>query len=156
MAAANVKNTTIAKVNAIKSTPLTDAQKATIIPTYTEISVAQSVSDYGGIVGSSRQVQYTASSMTSGERTSTGSDKLPPYIWNRVKISGSTYVHDGSAGKFIVVDAVLYHYPATSDFEDCVDLITNRMPYDVLSDIGTTPEANTALSDYNTFKGTLS
>ncbi len=156
MAAANVLNTTVSKVNTIKSTPLTSTETTSIVPNYAEISIATIVSDYGTIVGSSRQVQYTASTMTSLQKSNTGADKLPLSLWNRVKLDGSTYVHDGSTGKFIVVSGVLYHYPSTSDFEDCVDLITYRMPYDVLSGIGTTPEANTALSNYNTFKATLS
>lgn len=156
MAIVHILNNTVTKVNVIKDPDLTTEEKSTIIRSYAEIAVASSISDHGGIVGSSRQVSYTADTMTSLEKTNTGADKLPLVLWNRIKVDGSTYVHDGSTGKFAVVEGILYHYPATADFEDLAELISYKLPHSVLSDIGTTPEATTALGDYNTFKATLS
>ena len=156
MAIVNILNTTVTKVNVIKDPDLTTEEIATIVKSYAEIAVAASISDHGGIIGSSRQVSYTADTMTSLEKTTTGADKLPLVLWNRVKVDGSTYVHDGSTGKFVVVEGILYHYPTTADFEDLAELVTHRMPHSVLSDIGTTPETTTALDNYNTFKATLS
>ena len=127
MAIPNATGVIITRVNAIKTPDLTPAEEETILTDYTEIAVAASVADYGNIVGSSRQVEYTASSMSSAQRTATGVDKLGAEIWSRAKLSGSTWIHDGTE-KFIIVDAVVYHYPSSDDFEDVADLINYRMP----------------------------
>ena len=145
----------ISRVNTIKTPDLTAPQELSIVANYAGTGVSAGVTDYGSISGNSRQVEYNASSVTLSEKAEIGIDKLGALIWSSVKKDGSTYINDGTK-KFIVSGGTVYHYPAVSDFEDCVDLINHRIAHAVISDLGTTAETATALTSYNNFKATLS
>ena len=155
MAIPQAKAVIISRVNTIKTPDLTAPQESSVVANYAGTGVSAGVTDYGSISGSSRQVEYNASNLTSAEKVETGVDRIGVLLWASVKKDTSTYINDGTK-KFIVSGGTVYHYPAVSDFEDCVDLINHRIAHAVISDLGTTAETATALTSYNNFKATLS
>ena len=142
---------------------LTEEQKKTFLKTYAPDSIATTRADFITAVGGSRAVSYTIATMTSGEKTSTGFDKMAPAFITMFSAAGSNCVHEGSVGDFIIeAGTKLYHIvganPNESDFIDYKKLLEYHMAYSYVNDAvseSTSGEILASLAEYNTFKNSL-
>jgi len=144
------------QIEAYMSITLSTETKQTVLPLYYGSATSYAVDDAIDEIGSSRIVTYDPDTITSGQKTTIGVDKIAT-DWYAACIRGdSTVFHDGSVGKVIFVSGDIYHFPSTTDFEDVVDLCHLRMSYLYVDDEGTTTQKTAALSAYQTALNNLS
>tara|TARA_Y100000401_G_C8315129_1_gene221984 strand:+ start:219 stop:689 length:471 start_codon:yes stop_codon:yes gene_type:complete len=149
-------DTTVAnQIEAYTSTTLSLNTKQNILPLYYHSGADKAIEDAIDEIGSTRIVEYTGSSITSAQKTSIGADKIASQLWSSYIDNDSTVFHDGSVGKLIFDGGKIYHFPATADFEDVVDLCHLRMSYLYTADYGTNTQKNTALAAYTNAKNAL-